>query len=292
MPRPSTFVRRARTPCCSTPATPSKAAPKPSTPAVRRSSRSSISSVWTPRPRQLGLPVWQGTIPAIVRTGHGIGQPEPPMGRGGCQCVRRGDWRSAFAALRRERRGGHGRRSASPLRSNLVFDRGRRERVSLIPSRNSLFRRIDSLFRRKISLFNCVGNSAKKTNDGRSLRRCILLETPRIAKIPCIFPGYQGIARGERFATDCPLRHPASRHALHRICTRAKQDALRSLGQGGPLQRSSAQRAARSRSVLLGRPAIELELTQQINSRLNRIEARSMAARPASLPHFRYGCGS
>jgi hypothetical protein len=38
-------------------------------------------------------------------------------------------------------------------------------RGSLMPTENSLFRRISSLFRLKFSLFGCVGNSVQKPNE-------------------------------------------------------------------------------------------------------------------------------
>ena len=66
--------------------------------------------------------------------------------------------------------------------------------VSLMPNENSLFGRIISLFRPKFSLFDCVGNSIKKGNHYGWLGRRIRAKNARIAKIPCIFPGYQGIA--------------------------------------------------------------------------------------------------
>jgi hypothetical protein len=107
--------------------------------------------------------------------------------------------------------------SVSSLNAYAPFDRRWRAHaaLSLMPDENSLFIQINSLFHRKFSLFGCVGNSVKEANDYAWLGDESEPITPGIAKIPCIFPGYQGITHGEWFAT------PA-----HRFATGGEKDCI------------------------------------------------------------------
>jgi hypothetical protein len=68
---------------------------------------------------------------------------------------------------------------------------------SLMPTGNSLFAQFISLFRRKCSLLAALGNSIEKAKNDSGLEQRITRTTLGIAKIPCIFPGNQGIGSGE-----------------------------------------------------------------------------------------------
>jgi len=76
-----------------------------------------------------------------------------------------------------------------------------------LPPRNSLLLERGSLFALANSLFLVAGNSSLTQRSGSKTSAHPPPGGPDFREIPCIFPAYQGIGRGDEFALDCPHRH-------------------------------------------------------------------------------------
>ena len=75
-----------------------------------------------------------------------------------------------------------------------------------MPPRNSLLLERGSLFALANSLFLVAGNSSLTPRSGSKISAHPPPGGPDFREIPCIFPAYQGIGRGDEFALDCPHR--------------------------------------------------------------------------------------
>ncbi len=163
---------------------------------------------------------------------------------------------------------------AERSRSKRIVDRG--------SARYQPSARTNSLLRARISLFRCVGNSIKKSRKTAPIQLGSRPIRPDFAKIPCIFPHYQGIRTEAEFDPDCAHRQPVSPSNAPRSMAREflgvwgmgpKRSErrrfpapTRTFGRTGEVllrkrreRRSSAQRAPWPGSPMPPRPSTQLQ---------------------------------
>ena len=99
-----------------------------------------------------------------------------------------------------------------------------------LPPRNSLLLERGSLFAPANSLFLAAGNSSLIPRSGSKISAHPPPGGPDFREIPCIFPAYQGIGRGDEFALDCP----------HRQLVRRRRDSAPGARSGSPKPRDCA----------------------------------------------------
>ena len=99
-----------------------------------------------------------------------------------------------------------------------------------LPPRNSLLLERGSLFALANSLFLVAGNSSLTPRSGSKISAHPPPGGPDFREIPCIFPAYQGIGRGDEFAPDC----------FHRQLVGRRRDSAPGARSGSPKPRDCA----------------------------------------------------